>query len=87
MASSLPFDAAGVAPEDTVAAVVVVPVACDWASSTDASVAADSPEYSSAATPTSAADVTCAVITGFVPPPAVTGALHTLSSVLSGALK
>ena len=49
--------------------------------------AADTPEYSSAATPTSAADVGFAVITGLVPPPEVTGALHTDISVLSEALK
>ena len=47
----------------------------------------DRPAYSTAATPMSAAEVVLAVMTGLVPPPAVTGAVHTDISVPSGAVK
>ena len=83
----MPPPTAGVAPELTVTAAVVVPLACEATSTTDPSAAADTPEYSSAAIPISAADVAFTVIAGLVPPPEVTGALHTDSSVLSEALK
>ena len=75
------------APEETVAAPVVVPVveATDRRRSAPATV--DRPEYSSATTPTSALAVGLTVIVGRVPPPAVTGAVQTLISVSSEALK
>ena len=88
IASSLPAVVAGVAPEETWprrsgrAAVAVLL----W-STTVASATVERPEYSSAATPTSALAVGVTVIVGLVPPPAVIGALHTLISVLSEALK
>ena len=75
----------GVAGEETVAAPVVVPEACAIWSTMVASATVESPEYSSAATPTSAVDVGLTVIVGRVPPPAVIGALQTLISVFSDA--
>ena len=60
-----------------------VPVAVLKASIAAAPEAVDSPLYSSAAPPMSALPVAVRVTVGFVPPPAVIGALHTLSSVLS----
>jgi len=70
-----------------VAAAVVFPEACDCTSTAASPAAVDRPEYSSAVTPTSADDDTVAVTVGLVPPPAVTGALQTLISVLSEAVK
>ena len=75
------------APDATVPAALVVPLACAVWSTTDASGAADRPEYSETAAPTSALAVGVTLIVGRVPPPAVIGALHTLISVLSEALK
>jgi hypothetical protein len=74
-----------VAPDETLAATVVVPVARALVSSTDASLTVDSPAYSDAATPTSADAVGVTVIVGRVPPPDKTGALQTLISVPSEA--
>ena len=74
------------APEATVADVFVVPEECAIWSTTVASPTVESPEYSIAATPTSAADVVLIVIVGRVPAPALMGALHTLISVPSEAL-
>ena len=48
--------------------------------------ALDRPEYSRTVAPTSALAVVVTVTVGLVPEPAVIGALHTLSSVLSEAL-
>jgi hypothetical protein len=87
MASSLAKVVAGVDPELTAWAEPVVPVAWALWSTTLASATVDSPEYSSAVTPMSAADDTLAVMVGLVPPRAVMGALHTLISVLSEAVK
>ncbi len=85
MASSFAAVAAAVGPELTACAVVVFPVR--WApwSTTVASATASRPEYSLTATPMSALEVVVAVIVGRVPPPAVTGALQTVSSVFSDA--
>jgi len=86
MASSpLPVVAGG-APELTVAAAPVVPVACACTSSTAEPAAADRPAYSRAATPMSAVEPALAVMVGLVPPPAVTGAVQTDSSVPSEAV-
>src|SRR4051794_14648556 len=49
--------------------------------------AVDRPEYSSTVAPTSALALGLTVSVGRVPPPAVIGALHTLISVLSAAVK
>src|SRR4051794_10377879 len=49
--------------------------------------AVDRPEYSSTVAPTSALALGLTVSVGRVPPPAVIGALHTLISVLSEAVK
>ncbi len=49
--------------------------------------AVERPEYSEAIAPTSALAVGVTVIAGLVPPPAVTGAVQMLCSVLSEALK
>ena len=50
-------------------------------------MAVERPEYSETMAPTSALADGVTVIVGLVPPPAVIGAVHTLSSVLSEALK
>ena len=69
-------------------AVVVVPDADERPVDDAAAPAAvERPEYSSTAAPMSAFAVGVTVIAGLVPPPAVIGAVHTLSSVLSDALK
>src|SRR2546421_482162 len=86
MASSLPAATAGVAPELTVLPALTEPVADAWVSTTDASATVDSPLYSDAVTPMSAAPDAVAVMAGDWPPPAVTGAVQTLSSVPSDAL-
>ena len=79
---------AGVAPEDTVAPLcAVAPLAVAFWSTTVASATVDSPEYSSAPTPTSALAEAVTVIFGVVPAPAVIGADHTLISVWSEARK
>ncbi|PPK65357.1 hypothetical protein CLV40_1149 [Actinokineospora auranticolor] len=70
----------------TTPATVLVPVACAFWSTTVASAAAASPEYSATAMPMSALAVGVTVMAGLVPPPLTTGALHTLSSVPSGAV-
>ena len=77
---------AAVAPEDTLAAAAVLPVAVLSTSTTPVPAAVDRPEYSSTLAPMSALPVVVTVTVGFVPPPAVIGALHTLSSVSSAAL-
>ena len=77
---------AAVAPEETAAAVDVLPVAVLSTSTTPVPGAEDRPEYSRTATPMSAPAVVVTVMVGLVPEPAVIGALHTLSSVLSEAL-
>ena len=75
---------AAVAPVLTVPAVLVVPELVFAAgSSTAVPAAVDSPEYSTTASPTSAAAVGLAVIVGLVPPPAVIGAVHRVSWVPS----
>ncbi len=86
-ASSLPAVVAAVAPDATVPAVVVVPDADDVRSTAATPAAVDSPEYSDTAAPTSAFALGFTVIAGLVAPPAVIGAVQTLSSVLSEALK
>ena len=87
MASSLPRVVPGVEPELTAAATLVLPVAVAFWSTMVASATVDSPEYSLIATPMSAAEVARAVMVGRVPPPAVTGAVHTVISVWSAAVK
>src|SRR6185312_3894683 len=87
IARSPAAEVAAVAPDATVPAEPVVPLACAVWSSTEASGAVDRPEYSDTAAPTSALAVGVTLIAGRVPPPAVIGALHTLISVLSEALK
>src|SRR5436190_8026150 len=86
MASSPALPVGAVGPALTVAAAVVLAVAwLIW--STDAVPAAvERPEYSSTVAPTSALAVVFTLTVGLVAPPAVIGALHTLSSVLSDAL-
>src|SRR3954462_15568312 len=84
MASSPSVATAAVGPELTAWAEPVVPVADTILSPEDTPAAWDRPEYSPAATPTSAAALTVAVITGLVPPVATT-AVHTLSWVWSEA--
>src|SRR2546430_9846144 len=86
MASSLPAATAGVAPELTVLPALTEPVADAWVSTTDASATVDSPLYSEAVTPMSAAPDAVAVMAGDWPPPPVTGAVHTLNPVPSDAL-
>jgi len=63
----------------------VVPLALACTSTDPSPVVVDSPAYSIAAMPTSAVEVGRAVIVGLVPPPTVTTAVQTLSSVWSGA--
>jgi hypothetical protein len=70
-----------------VAAPEVVPLALEDWSTVAVPAAVDSPEYSETMAPTSALALGLTVIVGFVPPPAVIGALHTLISVLSEARK
>jgi hypothetical protein len=70
---------AGVAPELTVPAALVAPELCALWSIAAVPAALESPEYSTAATPTSALAVGVTVIVGLVPPPAVIGAVHALS--------
>ena len=65
----------------------MVAVDCAVWSTAAAPAAVDSPEYSRTAAPMSARALVVTVTVGFVPPPAVIGAVHTLSSVLSEALK
>ena len=65
----------------------MVAVDCAVWSTAAAPAAVDSPEYSRTAAPMSARALVLTVTVGFVPPPAVIGAVHTLSSVLSEALK
>ena len=77
---------AGVGPEVTNPAAVAVPVAVLSWSTAAAPAAAESPEYSLAAAPMSALAVAVMVMAGLVPPPAVIGAVQTLSSVSSDAL-
>jgi len=60
-----------------------VPVAVFSASTTPVPAAVESPEYSSTLAPMSALPVVVTVTVGRVPPPAVIGALQTLSSVCS----
>src|SRR5256885_1135245 len=84
MASPLPA-VAGVAPEPTVAAPLVVPLADACWSTGFASV--DRSAYSIASTPTSAAPDTVALMDGVFPAPPVTGAVQTLSSVPSLAVR
>ena len=79
--------AAGVAPESTVPAAAAVPVAVLETSTASAPDTADSPEYSSAAIPVSAALDVFTVMVGLVPPPTAMGAVQTLSSVASEATK
>ena len=78
---------AAVAGVETTAAALVVPVALALWSTAAVPAAVDRPAYSSTATPRSALALGVAVIVGIVPPPAVTGALQMLISVLSEALK
>jgi len=87
IASSLPAVVAAVGPEATDPAPPVVPLACAIWSTTEASPTVDRPEYSETAALTSAREVGVTVIAGRVPPPAFTGAVHTLISVPSEALK
>ncbi len=77
---------AAVAPEETEDAADVLPVAVLSTSTTFVPPALDRPEYSSTLAPMSALAVVVTVMVGLVPAPAVIGALHTLSSVLSDAL-
>jgi hypothetical protein len=77
---------AAVAPEETVAAADVLPVAVLSTSTAFVPAALDRPEYSSTVAPMSAVPVVLTLIVGLVSPPAVIGALHTLSSVWSDAL-
>src|SRR3954447_26382870 len=86
MTSSLSPVSAGVGPEVTKPARPDVPVAVLVASIEAVPAAPDKPEYSSAAPPTSALADAVTVIDGFVPPPAVTGAVQTLSCVSSDAV-
>src|SRR6188472_667298 len=86
MARPLSPVSAAVGPEVTNPVPEEVPVAVlNW-SMAAAPEALDRPEYSSAAPPISAPPVAVMVITGRVPPPAVIGALQTLSSVSSDAV-
>src|SRR5262249_10829497 len=77
---------AAVGPELTKPDALDVPVAMAEASIAAAPEAVDSPAYSRAAPPMSALPVAVTVIVGFVPSPAVVGALQTLISVSSVAL-
>ena len=86
-ASSLPTEVAGVGPEETVAAPLLLPVAWAWTSRAPVPLAVDSPAYSRTAAPTSAVAVGLTVMVGLAPPPAAIGAVHTDISVLSEALK
>ena len=86
MARPLSPVSAAVGPEVTNPVPEDVPVAVLDASTAAAPDALDSPEYSSAAPPMSALPVAVMVIAGRVPPPAVIGALQTLSSVSSDAV-
>src|SRR5690242_3090601 len=85
-ASSPSAAVAAVVPELTVPAAPVVPDACACWSRTPVPATVDSPEYSRTSTPRSAEEVAVAVTFGRVPPVA-TNAVHTLSSVWSGAAK
>src|SRR3954467_2487783 len=87
MASSPAAVCGGGGPALTKAAAPVVAVACAVWSTAAAPAAVDRPEYSSTAAPMWARALAVTVTVGFVPPPAVIGAVHTLSSVLSEALK
>src|SRR5690349_24389008 len=87
MASSPAAVVGGVGPALTKAAAPVVAVDCAVWSTAAAPAAVDSPEYSSTAAPMSARALVVTVTVGFVPAPAVIGAVQTLSSVLSEALK
>ena len=72
---------AAVAPEPTVATPPVFPVAVlDW-STAPVPDAVDNPEYSTTLAPMSALPDAVTVTVGLVPPPAVTGADHTLICV------
>src|SRR5450756_183712 len=85
MASS-PEDATGaVAADRTVAADVVVPAECATWSTAVTSDTADSPEYSRATMPTSAAEAGFTVTVSALPPLG-TGAVQTLISVPSAAV-
>ena len=87
MASSLAPLVGAVAPDATLAAPLVVPVAWEVTSTAAVPEALERPEYSEAMAPTSALALGVTVIAGLVPPPAVIGAVHTLSSVLSDPVK
>src|SRR5262249_26463818 len=84
---SLPAVVGAVAPELTVAAPPVVPLDRALWSTAATPAAVDSPEYSRTVTPTSALADGVTVIVGFVPPPAVIGAVQMLCSVPSDATK
>src|SRR3954447_13103956 len=86
MARPLSPASAAVGPEVTNPVPEEVPVAVLDASTAAAPDALDRPEYSRAAPPMSALPVAVMVIAGRVPPPAVIGALQTLSSVSSDAV-
>ena len=62
-----------------------MPLAIAVRSTAAAPEALDSPEYSITAIPMSALELAVAVTVGLVPPPAVIGAVHTVSSVPSDA--
>ena len=75
-----------VAVELTVAAEVVAPLACDTWSTAVRSATVESPEYSRAMMAISPAADGFAVMVGLLPP-VITGAVHTLISVPSEAVK